>query len=246
MASRAVDELTRENIIITARNFRWNKKMPKWTTIVEGRELPARPLVLTAADVRPNDPTNSHMAIAKLKALGFETRYDEPMVYDGTWCKARYLDASAIVKLYVDEPHSNDVRSVFSSQPKPFNTTPLCLAEAFNVLKRKWKRGELTTEAYLKATHNLTVAAWGKEIEVQDYGFMDPSVQKDVEKIVQRHGIDLSDALQLLTILKGRHAGLVHQSLSVLITGDKGLAAAAAATGVKVWNCLTEPAPAWV
>lgn len=244
MASKAVDELTREGVIITARNFRWNKRMPKWTTVVEGRELPARPLVLTAAGVRPNDPTNSHMAIAKLKALGFETRYDEPIAEAGQWCKAMYLDASAIVKLYVDEPQSAEVRSVFYSQPKPFNTTPLCLAEAFNVLKRKWTKGELTTDAYLAAANKLTVAAWGQEIEVQGYGFIDPSIQKDIEKIVQTHGVDLSDALQLLTILKGRHSGLVNQSLSWLITGDKDLTAAAIANGVKVWNCMVEPAPA--
>jgi hypothetical protein len=50
--------------------------MPKWTAIVDGRELPARPLVLTAAGVAPNDPTNSHMAVAKLKAFGFDTRYE--------------------------------------------------------------------------------------------------------------------------------------------------------------------------
>lgn len=49
--------------------------MPKWTVIVEDRELPARPLVLEAAGVPPNDPTNSHQAIAILENLGFETRY---------------------------------------------------------------------------------------------------------------------------------------------------------------------------
>jgi hypothetical protein len=49
--------------------------MPKWTVIVGGRELPARPLVLEAAGVPPNDPTNSHQAIAILEGLGFETRY---------------------------------------------------------------------------------------------------------------------------------------------------------------------------
>jgi predicted nucleic acid-binding protein len=242
MASKAVEALTRETIIITARNFRWNRRMPKWTTVVEGRELPARPLVLTAARVRPNDPTNSHMAIAKLKELGFETRYDEPMAEAGKWCKAIYLDASAIVKIYVDEPHSPDVRSVFYSQPKPFNTTPLCLAEAFSVLKRKWTKADLTTDAYLEAANNLTIAAWGQEIEVQGYGFLDPFIQKDAEKIVKTHGVDLSDALQLLTILKGQHSGLVNQSLSWLITGDRDLTAAAVATGVKVWNCM-EPAP---
>jgi hypothetical protein len=50
--------------------------MPKWTVIVEGMELPARPLLLQAAGVAPNDPTNSHSAVAILKAHGFETRYE--------------------------------------------------------------------------------------------------------------------------------------------------------------------------
>ena len=49
--------------------------MPKWTVIVDDHEFAARPLILAAAGVAPNDATNSHMAIAKLKALGFETRY---------------------------------------------------------------------------------------------------------------------------------------------------------------------------
>jgi len=49
--------------------------MPKWTVIVDDRELPARPLVLEAAGVLPNDPTNSHQAIAILESLGFKTRY---------------------------------------------------------------------------------------------------------------------------------------------------------------------------
>lgn len=49
--------------------------MPKWTVIVEGRELPARPLVLEAAGVPPNDPTNSHQAVALLTDRGFEVRY---------------------------------------------------------------------------------------------------------------------------------------------------------------------------
>ncbi len=46
-----------------------------WTVIVGERELPARPLVLEAAGVPPNDPTNSHQAVEILRRLGFETRY---------------------------------------------------------------------------------------------------------------------------------------------------------------------------
>lgn len=75
MASPAVQRLTQDDIRRTARNFQLNRELPKWTAVVDDRELPARPLVLEAAGVAPNDPTNSHQAVAKLKSLGFETRY---------------------------------------------------------------------------------------------------------------------------------------------------------------------------
>jgi hypothetical protein len=75
MPSPRVSALTKEDIAAAARNFRWSRQMPKWSVIVEGRELPARPLVLEAARVPPNDPTNSHQAVAILKERGFEVRY---------------------------------------------------------------------------------------------------------------------------------------------------------------------------
>src|SRR3989454_12407362 len=67
-------ELTRAEIVRAANNFRWTRKGAKWTEIVGERELPARPLVLEAAGVPPNDPTNSHQAVEILRRLGFETR----------------------------------------------------------------------------------------------------------------------------------------------------------------------------
>ena len=75
MPSPRVAVLTKQAIVSAARSFRWNRQMPKWTVIVEGRELPARPLVLEAAGVPPNDPTNSHQAVAILKDRGFDVRY---------------------------------------------------------------------------------------------------------------------------------------------------------------------------
>jgi hypothetical protein len=75
MASQKVAALTRQDIIKAARNFEWHRQMPKWTTIVDGTELPARPLILEAAGVPPNDPTNSHQAVAILKGRGFDVRY---------------------------------------------------------------------------------------------------------------------------------------------------------------------------
>jgi hypothetical protein len=76
MASAKVSELTTQEIARVAKEFRWNRQMPKWTVIVDGRELPARPLVLQAAGVPPNDPTNSHQAVALLKDRGFDVRYE--------------------------------------------------------------------------------------------------------------------------------------------------------------------------
>lgn len=76
MASAKVSGLTKEEIATAARAFRWHRQMPKWTVIVDGRELPARPLVLEAAGVPPNDPTNSHQAIAILQDRGFDVRYE--------------------------------------------------------------------------------------------------------------------------------------------------------------------------
>src|SRR6201984_39188 len=68
-------ELTRAEILRAASNFRWTRKGMKWTVIGGDKELPARPLVLEAAGVPPNDPTNSHQAVEILRRLGFETRY---------------------------------------------------------------------------------------------------------------------------------------------------------------------------
>jgi hypothetical protein len=75
MPSSRVADLTREDITTAARTFRFGRQLPKWTVIVEGQELPARPLVLRAAGAFPNDPTNSHQAIAILQGHGFEVRY---------------------------------------------------------------------------------------------------------------------------------------------------------------------------
>lgn len=76
MPSAKVAVLTRQDIIKAAGSLAWVKRMTKWSAFVEGKEFPARPLVLHAAGVPPNDATNSHQAVAVLKDLGFETRYE--------------------------------------------------------------------------------------------------------------------------------------------------------------------------
>ena len=68
--------ITKDDVLRAAKAFQWNRQLPKWTVIVDGRELPVRPLILAAAGVPPNDSTNSHQAVAKLKSFGLDTRYE--------------------------------------------------------------------------------------------------------------------------------------------------------------------------
>ena len=81
MPSARVSALTRADITAAARRLRGSRPA-KWTVIIDGRELPARPLVLEAAGVPPNDPTNSHQAVAILKDFGFSVRYQGKNVSD--------------------------------------------------------------------------------------------------------------------------------------------------------------------
>lgn len=82
MPSPKVAAVTKGAIASAARNFRWTRQMPKWSVIVDGRELPARPLVLDAAGVPPNDPTNSHQAVAILQQHGFVVRYQGKTIHE--------------------------------------------------------------------------------------------------------------------------------------------------------------------
>jgi hypothetical protein len=66
---------TRQDILKAAKDLHWKGQLPNWTTVVEGRELPARPVVLRAARVSDNNPTNSTEAAVILSDLGFEVRF---------------------------------------------------------------------------------------------------------------------------------------------------------------------------
>ena len=66
-----------------------------------------------------------------------------------------------------------------------------------------------------------------------------------MEEIARDKKLDLSDALQLYTILNGKYSHLGPESASILITADKELAKAAKAMGIRAWNCSKESAPRW-
>jgi hypothetical protein len=70
--------------------------------------------------------------------------------------RADFFDASALGKIYSQEPCSEIARQYFNSRPMKY-TTPFCFYEAMNVLKGKWKyKGQLTLDEYLDAAFRLT------------------------------------------------------------------------------------------
>jgi len=66
---------TREAVINAAKKFPLHGPLPNWTAIVEGRELPARAVLIKAAKVAQNNPTDSGEAAVVLSDLGFEVRF---------------------------------------------------------------------------------------------------------------------------------------------------------------------------
>ncbi len=157
--------------------------------------------------------------------------------------RADFFDASALAKVFTDEPRSDVVREYFRVRSTKY-TTPFCFYEAMNVLKGKWKhKGQLTAEQYLSAAHQL--AAWygASSSKIKDLDFTEPSTFFEAKEIAQRSNLDLSDAFQVLSVKKGYFSVLVNDSSTVLVTADKELAEAARAEGLRAWNLMLEPAP---
>jgi|ERR1035438_952095 hypothetical protein len=112
MPSARVSALTREDITAAAKRLQIGRPA-KWTAIIDGEELPARPLVLAAAGVPPNDPTNSHQAVAILKEFGFDVRYQGKSVSD-TGPEVGPIDINKVINSlwgrYKDTPEMVDDR----------------------------------------------------------------------------------------------------------------------------------------
>lgn len=153
-----------------------------------------------------------------------------------------YLDASALVKLVVDEGDHAAVRQFYYTHPN-CHATSLCLMEALGAIKAKWAHDRLSHDEYLKATRKLIVDAWGKKIRPDNIDLFTPEGLLAVEALADKHNLDLSDALQLETLLNGTFKYFAGDSRPILITADGDLAKAAASEGFRVWNCSLEPAP---
>lgn len=153
-----------------------------------------------------------------------------------------YLDASALVKLVIDEGQHEPVRAFFNAKTN-FHATSLCIMEALGAIKAKWINGRINQEAYLQATRKLVIDSWGKRIRTDNIDLFTPEGLQATEELARKHTLDLSDALQLETLLRGTFRYFAEDSKPILITADKKLATAAEAEGIRAWRCHLDPAP---
>ena len=156
--------------------------------------------------------------------------------------KPAYLDACAAVKLVIREPGFNQLNNYFANNS--FSITSFCLFEAFGVLKRKMLKKEISREHYFFACYMLISYLEGKRSRIDDEPKFD-SVETfmRVQTFAENHGLDVSDALQLLSVKYGKFCKLAKESKTVLITSDQSLAKAAKAEGLCVWNPEKESEP---
>jgi predicted nucleic acid-binding protein len=170
----------------------------------------------------------------------FSTRRKLPMEL----ARIHYLDASAIVKLFIHEKGSLGLQTYFKKQDS-FYMTSLCFVEALMVLKRKrfYDKVPISTEEYFSACDHLFAYANGNRIEIEDVEIKDRMVFTEVEKIARKYKIDVLDAFQIVSVKGNYFYRPEFRSKPILITADKPLAEAARKEKLDVWYCVDEPAP---
>ena len=149
---------------------------------------------------------------------------------------AYYFDASALVKVYTDEPGSSEVRKCFFSLGGKACTTTICYYETLNVLKRKrfGQRPLTTDDEYHKAADELSAWFSMSSANTPELKLVDPRIFPKVRALSRKHAVDLSDAFQILIVKEGLYSPLIGTSQTILVTADKGLAAAARSESIKV------------
>jgi predicted nucleic acid-binding protein len=134
-----------------------------------------------------------------------------------------YLDASALVKRYVEEPRSETVDTIYRDAYRGVKRSSFSywdVAEAVVVFDRYERRIGLDSKKLVK--EYMTLSRLSRLIVVN----VSPQVLRASMKLVLKHHIYVADALQVASAKK--------INSRVMVTGDKGLADIADAEGLKV------------
>jgi predicted nucleic acid-binding protein len=167
------------------------------------------------------------------------------------YSKIYFLDASAMVKLVLEEIGSQAL-IVFFDKNESFYTTSLCFGEALGVLKSKrFHKKRISQEVYISTTYKLCSFIKDRRILIEGESknkneepparhpgsLLEPAIFFKAADTSDKYQLDLSDALQLVMVRESNVVG------ATLITADEQLAAAARAEGLEAWDCVREDPP---
>ncbi len=158
-----------------------------------------------------------------------------------SWFRPYFFDASALVKLVLEEKGSRAVRD-FCSGTEVIRTTWLSLAEAYGVLKRSWQKEKWSPERYYRKIYALQRYAQ-KRIKLDgSIDLSDPHL-REVKRIHGQYAIDFSDSLHIVLLCSGFYAHLAGESRPVLVASDRKLLRAAKSEGIITWDPEKEHLP---
>lgn len=138
-----------------------------------------------------------------------------------------YLDSSALIKKYVVEKGTSDVREFFAGGETPW-TSKLSQAEVWSTLARRRRSGDLTATQY-RAIARSFEQDWKAMAVVE----LNDEVMGMIRNLVERHPLRASDAIQLASAIWAKR-GLAEPM--VFVGADTTLLKAAEAVALKVVN----------
>jgi predicted nucleic acid-binding protein len=167
--------------------------------------------------------------------------------------RPRFFDASAILKMVLVEPGSHKVSACLAECQGSADTSWLSIAEAFGVLKDRWRqRGtarSISEETYQSATTQLLIAIQCGQLRAVDVaddrrgsitlmgahpagGKLIVYLPDAIELRRKYPHLDVADVIQFRAIKEGFRQYLAGESEPRLVSADEALLKAAAAEGI--------------
>lgn len=136
-----------------------------------------------------------------------------------------YLDTSAMIKLYIDEPGAKEVKKI-TEEAKLVSTSRVAYVEARAGIARKFREGDLGEDEYKKVVEDLE-KDWGNYFIVE----VSERVAKFGGELTDRHPLRGFDAIHLASALL-----LVNKIRSTILFScfDEKLKEAAQAEGLTI------------
>lgn len=158
--------------------------------------------------------------------------------------RASYLDASVLVKYFIEEER-NYALIDFQEKYSTCFTTHSCFYHAIGILKIKCQyRKGMSMLKYKDALHELAKAIAQKSICIDDeIDITNKEIFTAVVKLAQKHDLDMATAIQLFSLKVGCFTRFEGNTWPILATADNQIALVGRKEGLEVWNCRTDPIP---